>query len=256
MQAREYDTLRTMEDQHWWYAVLRHLVQRALAEALPNGGRVLDAGCGTGGMIAFLAEHAPALITQGVDFSALAVEHCRRRGLTQVLTASVHDLPFADESFDAVLSLDVLYHAEIDEQRAMTEMKRVLRPGGVLILNLPAFECLRGSHDRAVCGARRYRPCHVRMLARNHSLEIAMTHFWNAWLFLPLLLWRLISRQRTPVEQRVDASDLRSCPSWLGALLSGVGKVDARLCRALHVPWGSSIFGVMRKPPRSGGGES
>lgn len=236
MQAAEYETLRTQEDHHWWYAVLHWLVQRELEQRLASGARVLDAGCGTGGMMARLGRWQ----ADGIDVSERAVELCHQRGIRQVRCGSVQDLPWEAEIFDAVISLDVLYHSQVDEEVALHEMLRVLKPGGILVLNLPAFDCLRGSHDVAVCGVRRYKACHVRQWLESHSLEAKMIHYWNAWLFLPLL-----ARRRC---HRSTASDLRALPVWLNAGLAAAGKADAWVCRTLGVPWGSSVFAVVHKP--------
>lgn len=242
MDEREHDLLREVEDRHWWHRVLRWQVLRFLRE-LPSGSRVLDAGCGTGGMLCHLAR----FYTQGVDLSPHAVKLCHKRGLRLVSQASVHELPFPDSTFDAVLSLDVLYHAAVDENRALEEMRRVLKPGGLLLLNLPAFDCLRGAHDQAVCGARRYNPCHVRSLLESHSLSIEMIHFWNAWLFLPLLLWRHWSRVMPAKKPAGSNSDLRMNLGRLNSLLFGAGVIDAWFCRKFGLPFGTSIFAVARR---------
>lgn len=247
MQANEYETLRMVEDRHWWYGILRDLVADELALRLPAQAHVLDAGCGTGGMIQKLRTLHPQWRLFGIDVNETAVRHCHDRGLTGAVQAGeVGALPFASASFDAVLSLDVLYHAEVSEADAMAEMVRVLKPGGVLVINVPAFECLRGAHDAAVCGARRYRACQVRNIVENGMLRIEMISYWNAWLFLPLRLWRLWSRARS--RQTTAVSDLRTLPWWLNRLLKTTGRLDAKLCRRLHLPWGSSIFAVASKP--------
>jgi SAM-dependent methyltransferase len=253
MQAPEYDTLRAAEDHHWWYAVLHGLVKRSLTGRLPPRGHVLDAGCGTGGMLDFLRWRIRCLDVEGIDASELAVEHCQKRGLSTVQMGSVERLPFEDGEFDAVLSLDVLYHAGVDEGRALEEMSRVLQPGGLLVVNLPAFECLRGSHDQAVCGARRYKACQVRSLLERHSLAVEMIHYWNAWLFPPLFMWRKWSRMgRRNGPQAV--SDLHLTPGWLNRTLTWAGRLDAWLCRVARVPFGSSVFVVACKVnPPSGG---
>lgn len=244
----EYHMLRMVEDRHWWHSVLHGLVLDVFSDHLPPRGHVLDAGCGTGGMLALLRDKKPCLDTQGVDASGLAVQHCRQRGLTQVRLGTVHELPFESGAFDAVISLDVLYHADVKEQEALAEMSRVLRPGGLLVANLPAFECLRGSHDVAVRGARRYKADEVRHLLDGHGLCCELSHYWNAWLFLPLLVWRWLSRR--PSEKREAlSSDLALPPAWLNRVLSAGAKVDARLCRALCLPFGSSVFAVARKVP-------
>lgn len=246
MQPAEYDTLKEMEDRHWWYAVLRHRVWMTLPPRLPPLARLLDAGCGTGGMLSYLKKEMPLLDVVGLDVSDRAAQHCRERGLPAVISGSVNELPFADEEFDAVLSLDVLYHEAVDEGLALHEMRRVLRPGGVLVLNLPAFEVLRGSHDVAVGGARRYRMCHVQRLLKVHSFDTVINQYWNAWLFLPLLVRRQLSRRHAGTASAA-VSDLRMpTPAW-NRLLVVAGRIDALLCRTLRVPFGSSIFVVARR---------
>jgi len=254
MLAAEYDILRRVEDRHWWHAVLRRQVLLTLAgAALPPRAQLLDAGCGTGGMLAFLREKCPKLDLDGIDASELAVRHCHTRGLKQVRHGSVHSLPFANDTFDVVLSLDVLYHSGVEQERALAEMRRVLRPDGLLLLNVPAFECLRGAHDVAVCGARRYKACHVREMLERHSLTDVNTHYWNAWLFLPLLAWRRMSRIQPGVAEPAAVSDLILPPVWLNRCLSLVGRLDAKGCRAFRVPFGSSVFATARKPVQPGG---
>lgn len=249
MQPPEYHMLRMVEDRHWWHSVLRGLVLDVVSDRLPPRGYVLDAGCGTGGMLACLRDKKPCLDTEGVDASGVAVQHCRERGLTQVRLGTVHALPYEKEVFDAVICLDVLYHSDVNEGEALAEMSRVLRPGGLLVANLPAFECLRGSHDVAVFGARRYKTDEVGRLLAEHGLCCELSHYWNAWLFLPLLIWRRLSRK--PAQKKaVPTSDLAMPPEWLNHLLSVGGKIDAQVCRALHLPFGSSVFAVARKPHR------
>lgn len=241
MDEREHDLLRQVEDRHWWHRVLRRQVLRTL-RVLPSGSRVLDAGCGTGGMLRWLTEFD----AHGADLSPHAVELCHRRGLLHVKQASIHDLPFPDGTFDAVLSLDVLYHAAVDESRALVEMRRVLRPGGLLVTNLPAFECLRGAHDVAACGVRRYTACQVRSLLESHSLRIEMIHHWNAWLFLPLLTWRQSNRLAAGTKAAAGHSDLRVNFGILNHLLFFTGSIDAWFCRLLSLPFGTSIFAIAR----------
>jgi len=252
MRAAEYDLMRAVEDRHWWYAVLRSQVQHALAGRLPPRGRLLDAGCGTGGMLEFLRGQMCDLEVAGVDAAEPAVRYCHQRGLSTVQSGTVEALPFADAVFDAVLSLDVLYHAGVNEERALAEAGRVLRPNGLLVLNLPAFAGLRGSHDMAVSGARRYAADELQSLLERSSFAVEMIHCWNAWLFLPLLVWRQLSRFKT--DHATAVSDLKLTPAWMNPLLTGLGRLDAGLCRELRLPFGSSVFAVARKMKRPPGG--
>lgn len=236
--------MQAMEDQHWWYATLHRQALATIQAVAPRPVTLLDAGCGTGGLLAKLHSHQ----TTGVDHSPHAVSLCHQRGLQQVLQASIHALPFPDASFEVILSLDVLYHAEVDEKQAMMEMLRVLKPGGLLIMNLPARECLRGSHDTAVSGARRYNSCHVAECLRPHNMTITMSYYWNAWLFPLLLCWRSWTRH----SARQRKSDLSMPPAWLNTLLTKIAGIDAHLCRHFRSRIGSSLFVIARKnPPKS-----
>ncbi len=252
MRLREHRVMRDLEDHHWWYGVLHSMAARALASRLPATARVLDAGCGTGGMLAALRRRRPLWRCEGVDLSAVAVEFCRERGLDEVRAGDVHALPFGDEVFDAVLSLDVLSHAGVDEVGALDEMRRVLRPGGVLVVNVAAFPSLRGGHDEAVESVRRYRRAGLVPLMEGRGLEVEAAHYWNAWLFLPLLVWRWWSRSKA-VESRSAGSDLAPLPWILNGMLRAGGWLDAVICRAWTVPFGSSVWVVARRRMRGVG---
>ena len=142
--------MRSVEDRYWWYQALRQHV----AASIPPISRhfsLLDAGCGTGGMLDVVRQKFPDADLTGVDASSHAIELATARNLNATLRpANVHDLPFAENNFDFVLSLDVLSHAGVDDSLATHEMHRVLRPGGRLLLNLAAFDFLKGAHDCAV----------------------------------------------------------------------------------------------------------
>lgn len=250
MHDHEYETMRRVEDTYWWYQALRDLVARRLRERLPRNRPigVLDAGCGTGGMLEQLRVEAPQWGLAGADVSPFAVTHTQERGFDEVQLASIEAMPFASERFDAVISLDVLYHEAVNEQRALTELRRVMKPGAVLILNLPAFDCLAGQHDVAVQGARRYTGAGVRRLLEQGGWQIEKIHYWNAWLFLPVLAWRWLSRLRVPSRNDAARSDLGLLPPPLNALLIALAGIDQRLCAVLPVPFGTSVFAMARKP--------
>jgi SAM-dependent methyltransferase len=251
MNEHEYALMRRVEDSYWWYAVLRESVDSEVKAWLSNksDARILDAGCGTGGMMEVLRRENSAWQISGLDFSPQAVEHTRERGFTDVTQGSVDALPYPDASFDAVVSLDVLYFDGVDETKAMSEFHRVLKPGGVLVLNLPAFDMLRGEHDVAVSGVRRYTPSRVREMLAQCGLAPVRVHCWNAWLFLPILGWRLLSRLRHSRKPGGAKSDLSTPPDAINNALTTLARIDMSLCRAIHSPLGTSVQAVARKTP-------
>lgn len=241
----EYDLMRQSEDTHWWYRTLHDLVDReatAVAKAFDRP-RVLDAGCGTGGLLDRLRRAHPGWHLQGLDVSPLAVRHCHARGLDNVMQGDVADLPLADASVDLLISCDVLYHAQVREAEAVMEFRRVLAPGGKLLLNLPAYECLRGRHDEAVAGVRRYTPAAVRSVLAGGGFQVDRLYAWNVACFLPILIWRQASRHRAP-----QGSDLRALPSSLNTIMACLVGGESRLARRCRWPIGTSIFSVASRP--------
>lgn len=250
MDEHEYALMRRVEDSHWWYAALRGSVAGEVKALLSGrtGGRILDAGCGTGGMMEALRRENPAWKLCGLDSSPVAIGHTRERGFQDLALGSVDALPYAAASFDVVLSLDILYFEGVDEARAMGEFQRVLKPGGVLVLNLPAFDFLRGRHDVAVKGVRRYTPARVRELIARSGLEAPRVHCWNLWLFLPILCWRLLSRVPVAGGTAAPRSDLSMPHAFPNSVLAAIARLDMALCRAISSPLGTSVQAVARKP--------
>lgn len=245
--------MREVEDTYWWYSVLRGTVSRACTAALKGTpeARILDAGCGTGGMMKVLREKCPTWCLSGLDFSPHAVAHTRKRGFQDVRQGSVDDLPYESASFNLLYSLDVLYVGQVNEVKALAEFFRVLRPGAKIFLNLPAFDLLRGQHDVAVHGTRRYRPGRVKELLQDAGFEVERSHCWNLWLFLPVFTWRLASRLSSPSDVSQAKSDLSMPSGPVNRLLSTLGRWDAGVCDLLRSPLGTSVWAVARKPLKS-----
>ncbi len=245
MLDQEYDVMRHVEDDYWWYILLRELVVDTLSRGLGGrpGATVLDAGCGTGGTLQELQRHHPDWSLRGFDISPLALAHTRRRGFERVVEGSVDAIPFPDHSQDALISLDVICCRGLDPEKALGEFARVLRPGGLLVLNLPAFSVLRGQHDVAVGSERRFTPSAVRHLCCRHGFTVQRLHGWNAWMVPIFLIWRPISRRLISAPEQAR-SDLAPLAPQLNALLLAIGRLDARFCRWLSVGIGTSLLTV------------
>jgi SAM-dependent methyltransferase len=248
MLKHEYDTMRSVEDRYWWYRVLRGLTVAEVARAVAHSpeARILDAGCGTGGTLVELRRKAPSWQLRGFDYSPLAVDHTKKRGFEQAKHGSVDAIPIKDDSQDVIVSLDVLCCGGVDEEKSMEEFRRVLRDGGALIMNLPAFDCLRGRHDRAVNSVRRYTCRGVESLHARHGFIVERVFCWNAWLFPVVWAWRQISKRLPSARTESAKSDLALPPEWLNSAVGAIAAADAKLCCFLGSPVGTSVFSVAR----------
>lgn len=245
MSVAEIDTMRSVEDDLWWYRGLRRHVVESIAAPHP-AFKLLDAGCGTGGMLAHVRARFPQAALTAMDFSERALELTAARSLgAELVQGSTEQLPFGDAQFDVLLSLDVIVLHGIDDQKAVEEMHRVLRPGGQLIMNVAAFDFLRGSHDAATNMARRYtRPRLAHLLARAGFRVERMT-YWNMTLMPAVAAVRWASRRRA--QQPNVRSDLK--PMWppLNAALTALAHVELAISHRISLPFGTSLFAVGRK---------
>lgn len=246
MDPHEYVVMRQQEDTHWWYRTLRATVLRHLRRGLGEAAaaaRILDAGCGTGGMLSALRAGLPRAELTGFDVDEQAVAlTAARRVADHLVRASADALPFSEARFDAALSLDVLCHAGLDDHRAFADLVRVLRPGGLLIVNLPAFESLRGAHDVAVHTERRYTPRQLLALAAASDLRVERWTCWNALLSPLIWIWRRRSRRAA-----AEGSDVGPVPPLLNAGLSRLLQLEWGLADRVTLPFGSSVFAVLRR---------
>lgn len=237
--------MRAVEDTYWWYQALRQHVADSIEPGRADFS-LLDAGCGSGGMLATLRRKFPRAALTGIDESEHALELVAARDIgAHLLCASVHQLPFSEQTFDFVLSLDVWSHAGVNDALAAHEAHRVLRPGGKLILNLAAFESLKGAHDCAVDVDRRYTRAQVRAILCGENFEIERLTYWNAIFAPPIAVLRWLSRGRAAPEGA--RSDFRPLPSFVNSALKGLAGLELKTSRHLSLPFGTSIFAVARK---------
>jgi SAM-dependent methyltransferase len=238
----EYAIMYGVEDRLWWYVNLRRMIDAHWRRYAPPGRpRLLDVGCGTGAGLQALRGRSRAV---GIDYSPAAVEFCRRRGLASTAVASALDLPFRDGSFDVLISCDVLCHKAIpDKAAALREMARVLAPAGILMLNLPAYQWLRSSHDDAVFTDRRFSRRELKTMLRRQGLTPLRATYWNTVLFPPIVAVRCWRKVFPP-----SGSDLARMPgSRLNGALSILLAAECAVARLLPLPGGLSIFVVARK---------
>ncbi len=247
MEPAEYERMARLEDGHWWYRALRRLVLRSVHASLPVGRkpRILDAGCGTGGSLAALAKSVPEAVIIGADVAQPAMTHAAARAAGHLVYGSVNRLPFRDAAFDLVLCADLLYIEGVDDRLALGEIRRVLRDDGTLIVNVAAFEVLRGAHDDAVHTRHRYRRNELERLLAAQGFAVKRLMYWNALLCPAVFLVRRVFR---PGRARSQAgSDLVGIPGVLNWLLEQLLTLDGWLCSRVRMPFGTSLFTVASK---------
>jgi len=249
MDKSEYRRHFELESGFWWFrgrrAAAFPILRRALKKAeIP--ARILDAGCGTGINLMALEPFGPAF---GCDLAAEALAFCRRRGLTRLAQADVRRLPFASGSFDLVTLFDVLYHKEIpDDVEVLREVRRVLKDGGLVLMTDSAFESLRGPHDEAMQGARRYTKRMLRAKLAGAGFEVIRLSYLFMTTFPAVYAKRRTERRRAARHPEEAArSDLAPAPRLVNGLLTGLMRIEAAWAARRGLPIGSSIIALARK---------
>ena len=233
MEPGEYALMDEAEGGMWWYRALHARLRAALADI---DGPILDAGCGTGGLLAGL----PGQERFGLEYDGHAARRAAEKSGARVAGGSINAMPFAGASFAAVVSADVLCHAGVDPPVALGELRRVLRPGGRLVLNMPAYAWLASAHDRRVHNARRTTARTLRADLVAAGFSNVRARYWNA-LLLPLMVV-----QRKLMTGTDAKSDVAAFSPWLDATLFAITDMERRL--ACPFPAGGSILAVAERP--------
>ena len=247
MDPEEYDKLAEHDRCHWWYLGLQalalsfagpklHDLRECAADRAGDSLQILDAGCGTGGALCRLEQSGGRV---GLDVSRRALDYAGERLSCPLCQGSVVALPFRDASFELVLCMDVIYHVGVESDLdALSEMRRVMKPGGVAIINVPAYELLRSTHDTAIHTKRRYTRKQIVSRIEEAGFRVTKATYWNTFLFPPMLLIRALRRWRN----RETESDLRPAPPAINRLLYGLLLLERVLIRWVSLPFGLSVL--------------
>jgi SAM-dependent methyltransferase len=231
-----------LEDSHWWYRGRRRILDQLLRSLdLAPDAQILDAGCGSGRNMVDFAQFGAVT---GVEISDASIERARMRGVGEVLQCSITSLPFPDDHFDVAVCLDVIEHIE-DEHTAMSELYRVVRPGGSLVITVPAYQWLWSDHDVINHHHRRYTRKSLSAAAERVGWQTVRTTYFNTLLLPIAIVWRRLAR-RSHLEG--PASDLQRMPERLNLLLEWPLRLEARLIAGGgRIPAGLSLATVFRK---------
>lgn len=237
MHKAEYKNIFMNEEEHFFYLSVHERIIKLLKKYQPKERRrqtkILDAGCGTGLLTKKMERFGKAI---GVDIEEKAIFFAQKRGVA-VKKASVMDIPFAKESFDVVTSIDVIYHKKVKDKVALKEFLRVLKPGGLLLMRVPAVKWLKLSHDRYVDVRERYSMAEIKTKLKRAGFEILEARRTEGVL-LPILIVEHFMQKVFP-PQKISSS-IRNNPNWLNKIVFNLLKIN--------LPFGVGITIVARKP--------
>lgn len=237
-----------LEAAHPWSRGRRDIILQLLdTAAVPKDARILEVGCGSGALVGAMTREGYTNLT-GLDLAALAVDTANRAGLANVVQMDGSQTDFGDESFDCIIASDVLEHI-MDEQKALAEWMRVLRPGGLLLCFVPAFAFLWSDHDVENRHYRRYSRSMLESCVVEAGYEVERIGYWNAWLFLPMTGMRMVRRVLARQKELDRKDDFVELNPVVSKLFSGAFFAENRYLKAGgEFPIGVSVFALLRKP--------
>ena len=260
MNPEEYERMHELETSYWWFVGRRRIVQTLLHNIAPrfpsSSPRLVDLGCGTGANLPMLREAVgPRGSVVGLDFSPLALQHARNEldgaanfGLAQ---GDAMQLPLRSGCADCVTMLDVLEHLR-DDRRALCEVERVLKPGGVLVLTVPAYGHLWSAHDEALHHFRRYEKPELRARLREAGLHVDKLSFAMSMMPPAAYLWRHLVLPRVPrrprdAQRHSQGAVLPQLPPSLNAAMIRLLELEGRVILKRPLRFGTSLVALAWK---------
>lgn len=237
MDAATYEAEASIEATHWWFVGRRKLFSEEIEKLdLSNDARILDVGTSTGTNLRMLRDLGYTNFI-GLDFSPEAIRFCREKGLGEVKEGNIKELPFPDESFDLVLATDIIEHID-DDKKALSEIERVLRPGGHALFTVPAFNALWGLQDEVSHHQRRYLKKPMNNLVTGSNLKIEKSYYFNFLLFVPIWTARQLIRI---LKLKLKSENQLNSPV-INRILTVIFEIDRKIAPKINLPFGVSIF--------------
>lgn len=248
----EYHKMHALERSYWWFQGRRTVILTVLDQFLcrlkalpasPDELKFLDLGCGTGMLLEDLKTRGKAV---GLDFSPIALSYCRERNLAALGRADVGYLPIRTQSVDVVTALDLVEHVR-DDRALLGEIYRVLKPGGMVLMTVPAHKALWGPHDRALHHFRRYEKEEFLRLVNDIGLHPLKYTYTVATAYLPAMVYRRTKRMivRADAPPRTDEFPL---PGFVNSTLRTIMNCEARYLQKRNLPFGLSLLCIASRP--------
>ncbi|MDP3770296.1 MAG: class I SAM-dependent methyltransferase [Candidatus Sungbacteria bacterium] len=236
-------TIYEMEKKFWWYAGRRLIIFDLIGRFLPSqAGRALDIGCGSGLNASFLPARIKEVI--GIEVSDEAIKAAAYTNPRLNIIKGTWPEMSVPGTFNLIICLDVLEHIK-DDGSALRAIESLLAPNGIALLTVPAFPFLWSDHDTVAHHFRRYTQPHLRALIQNNTrLEILCLSYFNFFLFVPIVLFRLLKKI---IPLRIGTSDIFSVPKPINTLLTYLFGAERFLIRAGNLPVGVSLLCILKK---------
>ncbi len=242
MDRAVYDRMSEIEADHWWFSARRDIIRRTIERYgnLPPEPRLLEAGCGTGGNLEMLATFGDV---DAFEFDDAAREiAAEKSGLDIPFGALPEHMPHGSTGYNMIGLFDVLEHIE-DDAGSLAALAGRLRPGGRILVTVPAFKWLWSQHDDRHHHFRRYSRATLGQAANDAGLTVEHSFYFNT-LLLPVAIttrgWKSITQSNTPDDSMPAA--------WLNTALYRIFASERHLIGRLSLPVGLSICGVMTPP--------
>jgi SAM-dependent methyltransferase len=251
MDQRLMKAMLEVDEHHWWYRGRRRIIAAEL-ERLPIGPEavILDAGCGSGRTMVDLAGYGEV---HGVELDPAAAEVAQGRAIGQVVIGRLEELPWPDGTFDLTTCLDVIEHTP-DDRATLRELRRVCKPGGWMLVTVPAYQALWSTHDVANHHFRRYGRRQLREAVTQSGWRVERMTSFNSLLLAPAAAVRLAQRRRLRQANGSYTPDLQLGPAWLNGVLERPLQAEARwLTRGRTLPVGLSLLAVLQNPAGASG---
>lgn len=245
MIQHEYEKLFNLQESYWWFRGKAYLIRKIMNDTYSGNEslQILDVGCGTGYITKLLGHYGKVT---GIDMADIALEFCSRNGLTSVKKGSITAIPFPDNQFDLICALDVLYHKAVEnDEDAIREVYRVLKPGGRVIITTSAMKCLFGKNDIVQHGARRHtRKELLDKCARSGFIHERSSYYTMA--FFPLVYIVRKIQDLKNIEPKSDIDE--NINPFINAICFWVFKREIDMLQFFTLPFGVHLFGIFRKP--------
>lgn len=239
MRADEFSKMRALQDTHWWFRGRRGLLRGLIRKLALSDALMLDAGCGTGFGGSELSRAGTVI---GLDASVEAFAGTPVSGASASCVALAERMPFASDTFDLVVALDLLEHLD-DDMAALREMRRVCKPGGYLFITVPACKWIWSRHDEVLGHRRRYSRAELAEKASGAGFAVCKSSYAMTALFPAAALYRLLRRA---VPGR-GSSDLFGVPKPVNALLGALMWLESRLVWRAGLPFGLTAILLARR---------